>query len=135
MIIYKFILVAIAGIIDAMGGYRFLWARRYLMPFLIGVGISVATQMWWTGFLVLPALGTLCIGYSGGKWLIRGLWMALQAFAIGLGLFLAHFIAWYFYVPYILISGILGATLYNIDQVVGDFIFGSFLASIVFMVW
>ena len=103
------------------------------MPVIIGISVSVVTQVWWAGLMALPVMGTLCIGYHDGKWLVRGLWMGLQAFVIGLGLFLTHFLVWYLFIPYVLVSAILGGTLYNIDQFIGDFIFGSYLGSIIFL--
>ncbi len=105
------------------------------MPVLIGVMVTLSLKLWWAWLMILPVMGTLCLGYSGGKWLVRGAWMALQAFVIGLGLFFTHHLEWYFYVPYVFMNGIAGAFLYDIEQMIGDFVFGAWLGLIVFLIY
>lgn len=133
MIELKLVSIGLSGILFALGGGGFLFCRRYIMPVVIAVMASLATGVWWAGVMVLPVMGTLCIGYSGGKWLKRGLWLGLQAFVIGLGLFLTHHIGWYFYAPYVAIAAILGGTLYLLEQMIGDCIFGCWLGVILIL--
>ena len=133
LLILKILISASAGILNALGGDDVLFCRRYIMPVVIAIGVSIQSE-WWAGFTVLPVMGTLCIGYKGGKWLVRGAWMAMQAVVIGLGCLLTHHLAWYFYAPYIGIAFLLGATLYDVEQLISDFLFGVFLSTIIFLV-
>jgi len=134
ILLFKIILDVICGVLNAIGGYCWHNARRYLMPVVIAIGVSLSTGVLWAGLMVIPVMGTLCLGYFGKGFLGRGAWLLLQALVIGLGLFLTHHIGWYFYIPYVIGAGVLGGLLYNIEQVVGDFIFGSWLGLIVFLV-
>ena len=134
LLILKLIIDFFCGLLNLVGGYCFLPARRFIMPTILALGISISSHTWWLGLLSLPVMGTLCLGYKNGKWLKRGLWLALQAFVIGIGAFLVGHIAFYLYLPYVVGAFVLGATLYNIDQIIGDFIFGSWLGIIVLLV-
>jgi hypothetical protein len=134
MLILKFFIDAVCGVLFSLGGAGFLWMRRYVMPVVIAITFSIVTHTWWLGILVLPVIGTLCIGYRGGEFLVRGAWMLLQATVIGIGAFLTHHLSWYFYVPYCLGAFVLGGTLYSLYQIIGDFIFGFALALILFLI-
>lgn len=134
MIEFKLGMLVLCGVLNAMGGYHWLFCRRYMMPFFIGVAVSVSTVIWWTGFMVLPVMGTLCLGYFGSGFWGRGLWLALQAAMIGLGLLLTHHVAWFFYFPYVLIAGLLAGFLYDLEQLISDFIFGSWLGILLLLV-
>lgn len=109
------------------------------MPCVLGFGISLFSHCWWLGFTTLPLMGILCLGY-GEKSLFykyftdagaRGMWLFLCAVVIGLGLIITGHIAYYIYIPYCIIAGILGATLRNINEIIGDLIFGFYLSSII----
>lgn len=130
----ELIIDGICGVLFSFGGWHFLWMRRYLMPVLIAISVSIITHSWWIGITVLPVIGTLCLGYFGSNFFGRGLWLFLQAVVIGACSFLTDHLAWYFYIPYCVISFVLAASLYNIFQIIGDIIFGVALGSIVFLV-
>lgn len=134
MIFIKIITDIICAALNSLGGHGFLWMRRYVMPVIIGVSLSIIIHIWWVGLMVLPVMGTLCLGYFGKGFWGRGSWLALQALIIGLGLFLTNHLSWYFYIPYVLVSLLLGGFLYDLEQIIGDIIFGVGLSSIVFLV-
>ena len=130
----KLIIDLACGALFAWGGFDFLAARRYIMPCVIAIYLSIVCHIYWLGLTVLPVCGTLCLGYSGTKGGYRGFWLFLQSFVIGLGLFLTGHLSWYFYLPYVIISGILGSTLFDVFQILSDSIFGCWLGMIVFIV-
>ena len=129
--ILKIIIDLVCGALNAGGGYHWLWMRRYVMPIVIGIWVSYFTHTWWIGVTVLPVIGTLCLGYFKG-WEGRGGWLAMQAFVIGLGCLVTGHLAWYFFVPYVIGAFILGSTLYNLQQIIGDIIFGCWLGGFLF---
>lgn len=134
IIIFKIIIDLICGALNALGGWKIIQLRRFVMPLFIALGISISTGIWWLGLTSIPVMGTLCLGYFGKEFLGRGSWLALQAFVIGLGSFIFGHLAWYLYIPYIAISFLLGGFLYDIEQIDGDSIFGIWLGTIIFLV-
>ena len=148
LVIMAFVM-AMGGLCDAIGGWHILWFRRYLMPVLLGLGISTLTYVFhpvWYSFLVglavLPMMGTLCLGYSKDGNFGRGIWMFIQA-AVG-GLFLVlmslffhvHVLVWYLYLIYVIVAGVFGGLYKNWQQFRGDFITGAFaLCSLIFWVY
>ena len=132
--ILRLIIEIICGVLNALGGGGFLWMRRYLMPFVVGITFALITHVWWCLLLPLPTIGTLCLGYfSGNNW-GRALWLFVQAVVLGLGITLTGHVLWYFYLPYILGAGILGGLYKNWKQMYGDFITGCWLGLIILFV-
>jgi len=133
LLIAKLIIDAICGVLNAIGGYCWLAARRYIMPCMIAIGVSLQSGTWWLGFTVLPVMGTLCLGYFGKGFLGRGLWLFVQAVVIAAGSTITNHLMWYFALPYVIGAFLLGGLLYDIEQFVGDFIFGCWLSIIIFL--
>lgn len=134
MLILKLLSDLVCGGLNALGGWRILWMRRYLMPVVIAVTLSIVSHTWWLGLTILPVMGTLCLGYFGSGFFGRGLWLLLQASVIGIGATLSAHLPVFYYFLYILGAGILGGTLYNLEQFIADFIFGCWLGTVVFLV-
>jgi hypothetical protein len=65
MIWIKLITILLAGALNSLGGFHWLFCRRFIMPFILGVSVSVICHTWWLGITVLPVMGTLCMGYFG----------------------------------------------------------------------
>lgn len=131
----------VGGILDALGGYHWLFARRYIMPFVFGVVVSIITHIWWLGVLVWPAMGTLTLPYSGkephvwmGTWWWRGIWLSIQALALSIGLVIFHHLAFGVSILYIILAGGLGSIYKDWKQTVGDFVTGAYLGTILFFV-
>ena len=134
MIFIKIIISFICGVLGAWGGYNFLPARRFILPVVLGFGVSVVTHIWWSGVLVFPLCGTLCIGYANtGKWW-RGMWAFIQAVTAGVGLLLTGHLAWYFYILYCILAGVLGGLYIDWEQILGDLCLYSYLGSIILLV-
>ena len=139
MIYTKIIVDLLCGVLNAIGGYCWHNARRYIMPILLGgeAGLIIWEKKkkdWWAGLLILPVIGTLCLGYFSGKNWGRGLWLFLQTLVIGLGLTITGHIFWFIYIPYIVLAGVLGGIYKNWNQILGDAIAGVYLGSILFFI-
>lgn len=134
MIFIKILTDLACGALNAWGGWKWHNARRFLMPSLLALTISFALHSWWLGLLVLPVIGSLCLGYFHFGNFGRGLWLFLQSVIIGLGLFLTGHLSWYFYLSYTVVSGVLGGSLVNLWQPLGDAIEGCWLGIILFMI-
>lgn len=133
-LLIKLLIDGCCGVLDAWGGYSWHNARRYLMPLLIAISVSIITHVWWAGLMCLPAMGTLCIGYSKDGNFGRALWIGLQCFALSIGLLCFQHLAWYFFLPYILGGCVLGGLYRNWQQIIGDVVTGSWLGIIILLV-
>lgn len=132
MILMKIGVILLSGILNFIGGWKWHNARRFIMPLLLAVSASLCLHIWWIGLMVLPCIGTLILGYKrfGQGNFSRAMWLFVQFSVCGLGLFLTGHLAWYFYIPYCILGGVLGGTLVNVWQPIGDFIEGACLGSI-----
>lgn len=134
MIFLKIFIDSICGVLNAIGGWHILWMRRYLMPVVMATAVSFLVHLWWCGLMMLPVMGTLCIGYGKDGNFGRSLWIGLQCFVLGLGLCITGHLLWYFYLPYVLLGCVFGGIYRNWPQWLGDSITGSYMASIIFLV-
>lgn len=142
MIELKLLIIAACAGLKLVGELWWHNAQRYILPVLLGLSISYFSHVWWLGFTTLPMIGILVLGYGDksplkhglGDASARGMWLFLVTVMAGLGPFLTHHLAWYFYIPYCLIAGILGATLRNIWNVIGSLICGAWIGFIIFWI-
>ena len=125
---------AICGVLNSLGGWHFLWMRRFCMPVLLAVTACFCLHPWYYGALCLPAIGTLCLKYFSGENWGRGLWLFVQAIALAVGLTLTGHLAWFIFVPYCIGSGILGGIYKNWFQPIGDLIAGVYLGLFILFV-
>ena len=132
--IFKFLCTIVCGMCFSLGGTSFIEERRFTMPVILSYLILLMTWKWYIALMVIPVMGTLTLGYFGPKFWGRGSWLALQAFVIGLGLTIFHYLTWPIYVGYILGALLLAGFGYNWTQKYGDFIFGSWLGLIVWFI-
>ena len=149
-IVIILVVMIVGGLLDAIGGDVIIEMRRFVMPALVGAGISTIVYSfyplwysWMSGLLILPAMGTLTLGYMNGSNFGRGLWLFVQA-SLGFGLLLTLYsiffhvplLAWWLYIIYAVIAGIGGGTYKNLKQFLGDWLTGSLcLCSIIFWVF
>ena len=134
MIFFQLFIQVCCGALNAWGGYSWHNARRFLMPSLLCVSICIILHSWWLGVLVLPAMGTLCLGYGKDGNFGRALWIGMQCVALGLGLVLFQHLLWWLFLPYVLLGCVLGGLYKNWQQVIGDVITGCYMGLIVFLV-
>lgn len=133
----KLIAIAVCGGLFSLGGFSFLAARRFIMPFILAIMVSTATNTWWTGLMVLPVIVTLSLGYKnfGQHNFARALWLMVQAVVIGIGLTLTGHLNWFLFIPYCITAAVLAGILNNrLPQIFGDLIFGGILASVLLLI-
>lgn len=135
IIFIKLLISASAGSLDALGGYCFLPARRFIMPPIISIASCYFIHSLWPLTMML-CCATLTLGYKdfGKGNFSRGCWLFVQYALMGLGCFLSGHLSWYFYIPFAILGGILGGLLVKWFQPVGDFIEGSILGLIILLV-
>lgn len=141
MIFLKIFIVIIAAGLFWAGGATSHNYRRFLMPALLALSCVWFAHTWWA-LTMLSAMGTFCIGYGDNSFLRkcfgngwgRGVWGLVGALALSLGLFLTGHLAWYWFIPYLVINFTLENALKDIPEFIGDPIIGTFFASIVLLV-
>lgn len=136
------------AVVLACAGLKFIgeifWhnAQRFIMPIVLGIGISIASLVWWLGFTTLPIIADITQGYGPKSWMYkllgdagaRGMWLFLAALIAGIGPFLTHHLDWYLYAPYAIGAGILGATTRGLWNMIIAPITGAWIGCIVFIV-
>ena len=109
--------------------------HRFILPVCYAIAVSIVGHCWWLGLLVLPMIGTLCLGYKdfgSSDGFGRGMWLFLIGITAGLGPALTHHLSWFVFVPYCVICGIWGATTRGLWNVIISPISGLLLMS---MIW
>lgn len=142
MIEIKFIIIALCAFLKFIGEIFWHDAQRFIMPLIIGVGISFISQTWWLGFTSLIMIVALVEGYGSNSPLYkslgdasaRGMWLFLVCVFTGLGAFIFHHLSWYFYIPYTIIGGVLGSTLRNLNNEITSWISGAWIGVIVLLI-
>lgn len=124
----------VCGVLNALGGKHWLFCRRYIMPFVIALCVSIVSHVWWLGITCLPVCGTLTLGYFSGENWGRALWLFLQAFVLSLGCLLFHHLGWWYWLPFIIGSGVLGGIYKNWPQLLGDAVTGFYLSLFIWFI-
>ena len=138
----KLVVMAICSALFWLGGFCWLPARRFIMPVII-CGTSLFLSQWCLyNLFQLIVIAIFCLGYGeksplrhcfGDAW-ARFVWMFLSSLCLSLPLLLTNHLYWFIFPIYIGICGTLGITLRNINQIIGDLIFGASLASIILLI-
>lgn len=155
-----YLVMAICAGLNAWGGYSWHNARRFIMPVVIAVAVSIILNTWWEGTLSIPflsitlktkfigfpcllAISPLCAGY-GEKSLIwkyfndawgRFAWMITVSIAFCLGLIFLNHLNVFIALGYIIGNGIIGMTLRKYNQILTDALFGVTLSSFIFFIY
>lgn len=137
MIFIKLAVLLICAVCKLIGELWWHNSQRYIMPVVLGIGVSLVTGVWWLGFTVLPMIIGLVLGYKTyGKsnGFDRGAWLAVICVLAGLGCVILHHLAWYFYVPYFVLGGIWGGISRNWWNVIVAPITGLLIGSLILLV-
>lgn len=143
MIIIKLFTVFICSGLNIIGGYSWHNTRRFIMPTIIAIAVSIILHSWWIGLTCLPAIAILCMGYGEKSFLEhifndawgRFVWMVLVSTSFCLGLILLHHLNVFIALGYIIGNGILGITLRKYNQILTDAIFGVGFSSFIFFIY
>lgn len=131
------------GGLNLLGGLAYHNSRRFIMPILIAIIVSINVHIWWIGATCLLASPCLCIGYGEKSFLWkyfndfwgRFIWMVLVSLGFTLGLMVLHHLAVWIGIVYIIGNGILGSTLRKINEIISESLFGITLASFILFVF
>lgn len=158
MIALQISAIALSSFCFWLGGYRILFFRRYMMPIILGVTISILTHVWWLGLAIMPVSVAFSCGYGdnsiirrifGNGW-GRSVWGGLAAICLSLPLFLTHHLSIFgvqaindnytvdsivVLILYLSLNFTLENVLKNIPQYIGDPIIGVGFASIVLLAY
>lgn len=140
--VFDYPILLISSALFWLGGFSFLPARRFIMPFILTITSLYLTHWNWYCLSMLSCMGIFCLGYGdnsplrhifGNGW-GRGIWGLLGALALSLGLFLTGHLVWYLLIPYLVVNFILENALKDIPQFIGDPIIGLGFSSIVLLI-
>lgn len=141
MIEIKLAVIAVCAALFWLGGYRFLAARRFIMPTILSLTCLVALHTL-LALTMLSTIGVFCLGYGeksplrhifGNGW-GRGVWGLLAGTCLSLGLFLTGHLFWWIFLPYLALNFTLENALKNIPQWLGDPLIGLGFSSIVIFI-
>ena len=111
--------------------------QRFIMPVILAVGICIVLHSLWLGFLVLPMIAPLCMGYKDygpSDGFARAFWLLLICVAAGLGLALTGHLSWWLYVPYCILGAVWGGVTRSwLNLIIAPFS-GALIGSIIFLV-
>jgi hypothetical protein len=63
--ILQMITMSTSGFLFCLGGYKWKWARRYVLPLLLALGCVLSHVSWWQSSLYAILLcASLCAGYG-----------------------------------------------------------------------
>ena len=113
LLIVKISIEVIGAICKLIGELAWHNAQRFIMPICYAIAVSIVSHTWYLGFLVLPMIGPLCLGYKdfgSSDGFGRGMWLFLIGLTAGLGPVLTHHLSWFVFVPFCVICGVWGAT-------------------------
>lgn len=129
-----FILSAVLKLIGELWWHN---AQRFILPIALGIAVSITSQCWWLGFVILPMIGPLVLGYKDygpSNGFDRGAWLFAICLVAGLGVTLLQHLPWFFFLPYCLVGGIWGATTRNLWNVIVAPISGFIIGSVIFFI-
>ena len=142
MIEIKLAVVILCAICKLVGELWWHNAQRFIMPLILGIGISLVSHVWWLGLTVLPVIGVIVEGYGDKSWFkhifgdasARGMWLFLICMVVGLGSVITHHLSLWFYIPWCLLGGIWGATTRVLNNKIIAPITGALIGSIIWFI-
>lgn len=96
--------------------------QRFVLPIVYSIGVSFVSHCWWLGLTTITMVGALCLGYKdyGSKDSVaRALWLFVICTLAGLGPTVTGHLAWFIYLPYIIVAGFIGTLTRNINNSIG----------------
>lgn len=137
MLIVKLTVISLCAVLKLIGELWWHNAQRWILPAVLGAGVSIATGVWWLGILVYPCAVTIDLGYKTygpSNGFDRGAWLAVICVVAGLGCAILHHLSLVLYVPYFTLGGIWGGVTRNWLNLVIAPLTGTLIGSLVFLV-
>jgi len=138
LLIVKLIVLSSCAVCKLLGETMQHNFQRFIMPIILAIGICIVLHSFWLGFLVLPMIAPICLGYQDyGKQsdgFDRAMWLGMILITEGIGLVLMHHVSWFIYVPWCVLGFIWGGVTRSWWNVIIAPISGLIIGSIIFMV-
>jgi hypothetical protein len=112
-------------------------AQRFIMPIILAIGICIVLHSFYLGFLVLPMIAPLCMGYNDygpSDGFDRAVWLLLICVAAGIGLALTGHLSWWLYVPWCILGAVWGGVTRMWWNVIIAPISGAYIGLLIFLV-
>ena len=133
----KLIVIALCAGCKLIGELWWHNAQRYIMPVIIGIAVSIISQVWWLGIVCLPMIAPIDLGYKfygTSDSFARGMWLFTICLVAGLGITLLHHVSFLYFVPYCILGGAWGATTRNLSNIIIAPVSGILIGSLIFFV-
>ena len=137
LLIVKLIVIGSCAGLKLIGELFWHDAQRWILPAVLGLGISIVTGVWWLFPLVYLCCIPIDLGYKDygtSDGFDRGCWLFVICVVAGLGCAVFHHLSCWYYVPWCILGGIWGATTRNLWNVIIAPITGLFLGIIILLV-
>lgn len=137
MLEIKLIVLVLCGALKLIGELWWHNAQRWILPAVLGIGVSVISQTWWLGILVYPCSALIDLGYKDygpSNGFDRGCWLFSILVVAGFACVWAQHLSMFFYVPWCVFGGIWGATTRNLWNFIIAPLTGFLIASMIFFV-
>lgn len=130
-LILKLVILSSSAALNALGGYHWLWCRRFVMPAIIAGFIAWHLHIWWIFFaMYLPFC--VCLSLHDHN---RGAWCSIDAAGASFALLATGHLHWYWFVLYCGGAYFVGWLVNNklkLNQIPNDCATGAWLGSLVF---
>ena len=137
-LLIQLIVISLCAVCKLIGETVWHNAQRFILPVVLGIGISYITGTWWLGLTILPIMAPISLGYDDyGKWsdgFDRAMWMFMICVVAGLGCVIAQHLFWLWYGCYCVAGAIWGGVTRKWWNVIISPISGVLIGSIIFLV-
>ena len=108
-------------------------AQRFILPIVYSAYVSYGSGCWWLGITTLPMIAPIDLAYKDyGKsnGFDRGMWLFAICVMAGLGPTILGHLSLFWFIPFCLLSGVIGATLRNVDDLIEAPIDGAYIVAL-----
>lgn len=112
----KIAVIVLCAVLKLVGEIWWHNAQRWILPAVLGLGVSLITGIWWLGILVYPCCVPIDLGYTDygpSNGFDRGAWLAVICAVAGIAAIIFGHLAWYYYLGYIVTGGVWGGVTRN----------------------
>ena len=137
ILLLKLSVISLCSVCKMIGELSWHNAQRFIMPLILAVGICIVLHSFWLGFLCLPMIGPICLGYKDyGKsdGFARAMWLFMICVLAGVGLLISGHLAWYLYAPYCILGAVWGGVTRAWWNVIIAPLSGALIGSLIFIV-
>jgi hypothetical protein len=137
LLIVKLTVLSLCAVLKLIGELWWHDAQRFILPVVLGLGVSIITGVWWLGLCVLPVIAPIDLGYKDygpSNGFDRGAWLFFICLVAGLACAVFHHLSWWFYVPWCIVSGVWGGVTRSWWNVIIAPVSGALIGLLAFLV-